>query len=222
MTDTTNTTSAPVAATTAQPVAASTAPAGARGGRDNQRGGSRGQRGGSGAGNRGGSRGGNRGGERVKPEFDSKIISIRRVTRVTSGGRRLSFSVSIVAGDRKGRVGVGIGKANDTALAIDKATRHAKKNMIKIMSTPNMSIPHMVEAKYSSAQVFIMPAPGRGIIAGSAVRNVVELSGLRDVTAKVLSGSKNRINIARAAIAALKTITQHPKALGHGKVNKTK
>jgi small subunit ribosomal protein S5 len=150
--------------------------------------------------------------ERVKPEFDTKIISIRRVTRVASGGRRFSFSVALVAGDRKGRVGVGLGKAGDTSLAIDKATRDAKKNMIRVAHTSAMSIPHPVEAKYSSARIEIMPAKGRGIVAGSAVRNVVELAGLKDIVAKIRSGSKNKLNIARGAIQALSSITKHPKS----------
>jgi small subunit ribosomal protein S5 len=149
--------------------------------------------------------------ERVKPEFDTKIISIRRVTRVASGGRRFSFSVALVAGDRKGRVGVGLGKAGDTSLAIDKATRDAKKHMIRVAHTSAMSIPHPVEAKYSSARIEIMPAKGRGVVAGSAVRNVVELAGLKDVVAKIRSGSKNKLNIARGAIQALSTITKHAK-----------
>lgn len=150
--------------------------------------------------------------ERVKPEFDTKIISIRRVTRVASGGRRFSFSVALVAGDKKGRVGVGLGKAGDTSLAIDKATRDAKKNMIKVEHNKYMSIPHPVYAKYSSARIEMMPAKGRGIVAGSAVRNVIELAGLKDIVGKIRSGSKNKLNIARGAIAALSSITKHPKS----------
>ena len=146
--------------------------------------------------------------ERVKPEFDTKIINIRRVTRVASGGRRFSFSVAVVSGDRKGRVGVGLGKAGDTSLAIDKATRDAKKNMIKVALLPTMSIPHTVEAKYSSAVVRIMPAKGRGVVAGSSVRNVIELAGIKDVCAKLLSGSKNKLNNARVAIHALSTLSK--------------
>ncbi|HEY4479616.1 MAG TPA: 30S ribosomal protein S5 [Candidatus Paceibacterota bacterium] len=141
--------------------------------------------------------------ERVKPEFDQKIISIRRVTRVAAGGRRFSFSVALVAGDRKGRVGVGTGKAGDTSIAIDKALKNAKKNMIRVTTTPDFSIPHRVAAKYSSAIVQIFPARGKGLVAGSSVRNVLELAGVKDVNAKVLSGSKNRLNIARVAIKAL-------------------
>lgn len=145
---------------------------------------------------------------RVKPEFDQKIISIRRVTRVVTGGRRFAFSVAIVAGNRKGNVGVGLGKANDTSIAIDKAVRDAKKNMITVKLTKTGSIPHEVDAKFSSSRVFIMPAPGRGVIAGTSVRTVLELAGVKDVGAKIRSGSKNRINNARAAITALSMLRE--------------
>lgn len=151
--------------------------------------------------------------ERVKPEFDTKIIAIRRVTRVASGGRRFTFSVAVVSGDKKGRVGVGLGKAGDTSLAIDKATRNAKKNMIKVTLSPAMTIPHMVEAKFSSARVMIMPARGRGVVAGSSVRNVIELAGIKDVCAKLLSGSKNKLNIARVAVRALAKLSKHPRTV---------
>jgi small subunit ribosomal protein S5 len=151
--------------------------------------------------------------ERVKPEFDTKIIAIRRVTRVASGGRKFTFSVAVVSGDKKGKVGVGLGKAGDTSLAIDKATRNAKKNMIKVTLSPAMVIPHMVESKYSSARVMIMPARGRGVVAGSAVRNVIELAGIKDVCAKLLSGSKNKLNIARATVLALGKLSKHPRTL---------
>lgn len=144
---------------------------------------------------------------RVRPEFDNKIISIRRVTRVVAGGRRFSFSVALVAGDKKGRVGVGQGKAGDTQLAIEKALRMAKKEMIKVSLTKESSIPHEVQVKYSSALVRLMPAPGKGIIAGSAVRTVLELAGIKGVGAKILSRSKNKINIARATVKALALLT---------------
>ena len=140
---------------------------------------------------------------RVKPEFDQKIISIRRVTRVVTGGRRFSFSVGIVIGDRKGRVGVGLGKAGDTPIAIDKAIRSAKKNMLKVNLTKNSSIPHEVDAKFSSSRVLIMRAPGKGILAGSSVRTVLEFAGMKEVSAKIFSRSKNKINNAKAAIKAL-------------------
>ncbi len=149
------------------------------------------------------------GAAKAKPEFDQKIIDIRRVTRVVAGGRRFSFSVVIVAGDRKGNVGVGIGKAGDTALAIDKAMKNAKKNMIKVQTTKTMSIPFEVSAKFAASRVTITPAPGRGVVAGSSIRSIIELAGLKDVGAKLRSGSKNRLNNARVAIEALKQLTPH-------------
>lgn len=147
---------------------------------------------------------------RAKPEFDQKIIDIRRVARVTSGGRRFNFSVTIVAGDRKGKVGVGTGKGGDTALAVDKAFRTARKNLISVNLTPSNSIAHEAMAKYSSAIVEIRPAKGRGIVAGSAVRDVIDLAGIKDIVAKIRSGSKNKLNIAQAAIKAL-SLVKKPK-----------
>jgi small subunit ribosomal protein S5 len=144
--------------------------------------------------------------ERVRSEFEQKILAIRRVTRVAAGGRRFTFSVAIVVGDKKGRVGVGTGKAGDTSLAIDKAARIAKKNAIRINTNSEMSIPHEVQAKYCSGIVKMMPAKGRGIIAGSAVRDIIILAGLKDINAKILSGSKNKLNIAQATIKALSTL----------------
>ena len=144
--------------------------------------------------------------ERVRQEFDNKIISVRRVTRVVSGGRRFSFSIAMVIGDKKGRVGVGIGKAGDTPIAIDKATRAAKKSMIKVVMTNKNSITHPVEAKYSSANVTLRPAPGKGVVAGSATRVVLELAGIKEISAKILSRSKNKLNIAKATIKALQKL----------------
>ncbi len=143
--------------------------------------------------------------ERAKQEFDNKIISLRRVTRVVSGGRRFSFSVAVVIGDRKGRVGVGLGKAGDTPIAVEKAVRDAKKNMITL-KLHNSKIQHAVEAKYSSSRILIMKAPGKGIVAGSSVRNVLELAGVKEVSAKIISRSKNKINNARATLKALQML----------------
>lgn len=153
------------------------------------------------------SRGGKREREpRERAEFDQRTLVIRRVARVIAGGRRFSFSAAIVAGDRKGRVGIGLGKGGDTALAIEKALRDAKKNMIMVKLTKDMSISHDVMAKSSSGIVAIRPAPQRGIVAGSAVKLVLELAGVKDVTAKILSPSKNKLNIARATVKALQTL----------------
>lgn len=146
--------------------------------------------------------------DRKRSEFDQKILDIRRVTRVSSGGRRFSFSVAVVVGNRKGKIGVGTGKAGDTALAIEKAFKAAQKAAVKIRTTKSMSIPHEVDAKYNSARVLIMPAPGRGVIAGSALRDIIELGGLRDINGKILSGSKNKLNISKAVIKALTSLEQ--------------
>jgi small subunit ribosomal protein S5 len=141
-----------------------------------------------------------------RSEFDTRMITIRRVARVVAGGRRFSFSVAIIIGNRKGKVGVGLGKAGDTALAIDKATRDAKKNMITINLTEDASIAHDVSAKFCASRVSLIPVKGRGLVAGSSVRPVLELAGITNVLAKVHSGSKNGLNNARAAIEALKQL----------------
>ena len=143
---------------------------------------------------------------KVRSEFDQKIISIRRVTRVVAGGRRFSFSVVLISGNRKGSVGIGIGKASDTSLAIEKATRDAKKSMIKVPLDKNMMIAYDVSAKYSASIVSIIPSPEKGLVAGSSVKNVLELAGIKNVTTKMLSRSKNKLNNARAAIEALKQL----------------
>jgi len=147
-----------------------------------------------------------RGPARAKSEFDQSIISIRRVTRVVAGGRRFSFSVSMVVGDKKGRVGIGMGKSSDTALAIEKAARQGKKMMITVPLNKDRSIRHEVEAKFCASRVIIKPAPGKGLSAGSSVRVVLSLAGITDVNAKVLSRSKSKFNTAKAAINALKKI----------------
>ncbi|MCC7500586.1 30S ribosomal protein S5 [Candidatus Nomurabacteria bacterium] len=162
---------------------------------------------------RGGRTPGGRGGRRPstrpprqKSEFDQKMINIRRVARVMAGGRRFSFSVAIIIGNKKGKVGVGLGKAGDTTLAIDKAVRDAKKRMITVPLTKNNSIAHDVDAKYNASRIMLIPAKGRGLVAGSSVRPVLELAGVTDVIGKIHSGSKNGLNNARAAIEALKNL----------------
>lgn len=165
---------------------------------------------------RGGPRrgGDNRGPKREakpKPEFDQKIVAIRRVTRVTSGGRKFSFAVAVIAGDKKGRIGFGTGKGLDTAMAVDKAYKKAKENMIRLPLTKTGTIPHDVFAKYSSAQVELRPAPGKGIVAGSSVRDVIEIAGIRDVIGKLRSGTKNPMNNAKVVIKALSTLSTSKK-----------
>lgn len=142
----------------------------------------------------------------IVKDVDQKILEIRRVTRVVSGGRRMSFAVSMLIGDKKGVVGVGTGKGNDTALAIAKALKDAKKNAMKIRLNKGHSIPHEVSAKYASSRVKLFPNKGKGLVAGAAIRDILVLAGAKDVSAKVLSGSKNKLNTARAVIAALAPI----------------
>ena len=161
------------------------------------------------SGGRPGGRGGDRGrgrAPRERSEFDQVNIQVRRVARVMAGGRRFNFSVTVVIGDRKGRVGVGLGKAADTALAIDKAVRDAKKHMITVKRTDTGSIPHAVDAKYASSTITVIPSAGRGLVAGSAMRTVLELAGVTDVIAKIHTRTKNKLTIARATVAALATI----------------
>ena len=172
---------------------------------------SRDRRGGyQGRGGQGGDRrrGGRRPQRREKPEFEQKIISLRRVTRVMAGGRRFSFSCAMVIGDKKGRVGFGIGKAGDTALAIDKAVRMAKRDMVTVKRTADTnSIPHDSQAKFKASEVLLRPVSGKGLAAGGAVRVVLEMAGVNEVGGKLLSRSKNNINNAKATLLALKPFT---------------
>ncbi|MSU74543.1 30S ribosomal protein S5 [Candidatus Kaiserbacteria bacterium] len=143
---------------------------------------------------------------RERGEFEQVTIDARRVARVMAGGRRFNFSLVIVIGDKKGRVGVGLGKAADTALAIDKAVRDAKKHLFTIPRTKSGSIPHQVQSKYASSIVEIIPSKGRGLVAGSAVRTVLDLAGVTDVVTKIHTRTKNKLTIARATVAALKKL----------------
>ncbi|MFA6392645.1 MAG: 30S ribosomal protein S5 [Candidatus Paceibacterota bacterium] len=141
--------------------------------------------------------------EKPKPEFDQKMVSIRRVTRVVAGGRRMTFAVALAIGDKKGSIGLGTGKGGDTAMAIAKALRQAKKNMFKIKTTKDMSITHEVSSKFSSSKLTMMPNRGKGLVAGSTVRDMLILAGLKNITAKLHSGSKNKLNNARVAYKTL-------------------
>ena len=142
-----------------------------------------------------------------KGDFDHKVIDVRRVARVVAGGRRFTFRVTVVAGNKKGEVGVGTGKGGDTSMAIEKAFRAAKKHKIAPRLTAEFSIPRRVEAKFVSARVLLQPAAkGSGLIAGSSVRTVLDMAGIKNVNAKILSKSKNKLNNAQATITALKML----------------
>ena len=139
-----------------------------------------------------------------KPEFDQKTLDIARVARVTKGGKRFSFRATVVVGNAKGRVGIGIGKGRDVAQSIQKAYQQGKKNLINVY-TVNGTIPYQVEAKFSSAVVMIKPAKG-GIKAGGAVRVVAQMAGIHSLTGKLIERTNNKLNIARATIEALKKL----------------
>lgn len=142
-------------------------------------------------------------------EFEEEVIQIDRVTRVVKGGRRLRFRATLVIGNKKGKVGVGIGKSTEVTGAISKAIAQAKKNMITVPMA-GQTIPHRVQIKFKSAKVMLMPAiPGTGIKAGGSVRKVIELAGIKDIMGKCF-GSPNRLNNSQAAIEALKKLKVLP------------
>lgn len=144
--------------------------------------------------------------EVIKSEFDQKILDMARVTRVVAGGRRFSFRATVAIGNRVGKVGIGIAKAKDVAKGVEKAVNEAKKNMI-IVPMKGMTIPHEVYSKYGAAKVLLRPAVrGRGLVAGSVVRVICDLAGIKDISAKILSRSTNKLNNARAVIEALKKL----------------
>jgi len=154
--------------------------------------------------NRRGGRGGRPMRPMEKPEFDSKPIDIARVTRVTKGGKRFSFRTTIVIGDGKGRVGVGMAKGKDVAQSIQKATNQAKKNM-KTVLIVHGTIPYQVEAKFHSAHVILKPSKG-GVKAGGPVRVVAKLAGIQSLTGKLIERTNNKINIAMATLQALRKL----------------
>lgn len=136
-------------------------------------------------------------------EFDHKLLEVRRTARVIAGGRRFSFRAAVVVGDRVQRVGAATGKGRDVQTAVSRAVAKATHSLLAVPSIHG-TIPHASEAKFGAARVLLRPAAtGRGIIAGGAARTVCELAGLQYVTAKVLSRTTNKINVARATIKAL-------------------
>ncbi len=145
--------------------------------------------------------------QRPPSEYQQKLLDLRRVARVVAGGRRFSFRATLVVGNQKGEIGIGIGKGTDTALAIDKAVRQARKSSIIVPLTKDRSIPYEVFAKYGSGKVLIKPAKlGKGLVAGGAARVVLALAGVENASAKILSHTKNKINNARATFEALRQL----------------
>jgi len=144
-----------------------------------------------------------------KKKFESQLLDLARVVRVTGGGKRLRFRAVMVIGDKNGSVGIGIAKGKDVSQAIEKATKVAQK---KIIAVPILegTISHQTEAKFGPAKVLLKPQrKGRGLVAGGVVRIICNLVGIKNISSKLLSKSRNKYNIAQATIEALKKLTTH-------------
>ena len=147
----------------------------------------------------------NRRPERVSDGLEKRMVNLNAISKVTKGGKTLRYDALMVVGDRNGRVGIGLAKALDVTQAIEKATLVAKKNMINVC-IDGTTIPHDIIGKFGTTKVIMMPSPeGKGIIAGGAVRDVVELSGIKDITTK-LYGSNNPVNCVKATFEGLKAL----------------
>lgn len=142
-----------------------------------------------------------------KEEYEQRLIDLRRVTRVVAGGKRLRFRACVVIGNRKGKVGLGLAKGADVAIAITKAVKKAEKELIELPPLgENESIPRVVEKKFKASKIILKPAKkGRGLICGGVIRIILELAGIKNATGKIL-GSHNKINVAQATINALKEL----------------
>ena len=141
-------------------------------------------------------------GEKVSDGIDKKMVNVNRISKTVKGGRKMRFNAVVVAGDRKGRVGVGMGKATEVTLAIEKASVDAKRHMVDI-AISGTTIPHEVVGQFETTRVILMPAKeGNGVIAGGKVRDVVELAGIKDITTK-LYGSNNPVNSVKATFDGL-------------------
>lgn len=142
-----------------------------------------------------------------------RLVDLRRVARVVAGGRRFSFRAAVIVGNKSGNVGIGVAKGADTALAIEKALRKARASTISVPITKKRSIPHEVEAKLGSAKILLKPArEGRGLVAGGAVRTVLDFAGIENASAKIISRSTNKLNNARVTIEALKKLKSYAAA----------
>ncbi len=144
--------------------------------------------------------------EKPKDEFESKLLDLARIAHTRAGGRKMRFRAVIIIGNREGKVGLGIAKGSDVQLAIEKATRLSRRYLIEVPIVEG-TIPHEVEAKVGAAKVLLRPQrKGRGLVAGGTVRVVCALVGIKNISSKILGRTGNKINNARATIAALKKL----------------
>ncbi len=141
--------------------------------------------------------------QNTEEKFESQVLEVRRVTKVTAGGKQLRFRAAVVVGNKNGKVGFGVAKGQDVAQAVEKAQRRAMKNIIEVPIV-NDTIPHEVIAKFSAAKILLRPQrQGRGLVAGGTVRVICQLAGIKNISSKLLGATRNKINNARATIKAL-------------------
>lgn len=146
--------------------------------------------------------------EKIRDGFEERVVQVRRVTKVVKGGKQLHFRAVVVVGDKKGQVGVGVGKAKEVIAAVQKSAVNARRNIITVPMTKYLTFPHRSEANYGAAKVMLRPAsPGTGVIAGGTVRIVLEMAGVENALGKQL-GSNNALNNARATVAAVQKMRQ--------------
>jgi small subunit ribosomal protein S5 len=144
--------------------------------------------------------------QKIKDEFESKLLDLSRISHTRAGGRKIRFRAVVIIGDKKDKVGLGVSKGRDVALAVEKATRMAKKRLIMI-PTVNDTIPHEVQGKFGAAEILLKPQKrGRGLVAGGIVRVICNLGGIKNISSKIIGKTGNKLNNVRAVIKALKNL----------------
>ncbi len=157
-----------------------------------------------------------------KSEYDSEVLEINRVTKVTSGGKTLRFRAIVVVGNRKGKIGVGVEKGQDVAQAVEKAEKMARKSMFEVPIV-NDTIPHQAYAKFGAAEILLRPQKkGRGLVAGGTVRVICQLAGIKDISSKMLGATRNKLNNANATLKALKQLKVKQKSQDANSSTETK
>ncbi len=148
----------------------------------------------------------------IKKEFDSEVLNISRVERMTAGGRRLRFRTLVVVGNKKGKVGVGIAKGGDVQESIEKATKKAQNDAVAV-SIVGGTIPYEVKAKFGAAVILLKPqSEGRGLVAGGTVRTICDMAGIENISGKIIGNTRNKLNNAKATVKALQSLNYSEKA----------